>query len=99
MLHECCGHGLILRLTGRAVIATPWYYCDLVALAHRPSAFLTSRLEALVIIEGRVLSKEPDQTAVFEGVQQPYVRITIARLDNPDVHAEARIVDQRDIPV
>lgn len=52
-----------------------------------------------MIIEGKVLSKEPDQTAVFEGVQQPYVRVTIARLDNPDIHAEARIVGQRDIPV
>ncbi len=52
-----------------------------------------------MIIEGKILSKEPDQTAVFEGVQQPYVRVMIARLDNPDVHSKARIVGQRDIPV
>lgn len=52
-----------------------------------------------MIIEGRVLEKEPNLSAVFGGVQQPYVRVTIARLDHPDVHAEARIVGQSDIPV
>lgn len=52
-----------------------------------------------MIIEGTVLSKEPDLTAVFDGVQQPYVRLTIARLDRPEVHAEARVVGQSDIPV
>lgn len=44
------------------------------------------------IIEGTIVSKEEGLTAVFEGVEQSYVRCTIARLDNPDVHAEARIV-------
>ena len=52
-----------------------------------------------MIIEGKVLSKEPGLSAVFEGVQQPYVRVTISRLDHPDVHSEARIVGQSDIPV
>jgi hypothetical protein len=52
-----------------------------------------------MIIEGRVLSKETGLTAVFEGVEQPYVRCTIARLDNPQIHAEARIVGLSDIPV
>ena len=52
-----------------------------------------------MIIEGKVLSKEPDLSAVFEGVLQPYVRITLARLDHPEVHAEARIVGRSDIPV
>jgi hypothetical protein len=52
-----------------------------------------------VIIEGRVLSKETGLSAVFEGVEQPYVRCTIARLDNPQIHAEARIVGMSDIPV
>jgi hypothetical protein len=52
-----------------------------------------------VIIEGRVVSKEPGLSAVFGGVEQPYVRVTITRLDNPKIHAEARIVGQSDIPV
>jgi hypothetical protein len=52
-----------------------------------------------VIIEGRVVSKEPGLSAVFGGVEQPYVRVTIVRLDNPKVHAEARIIGQGDIPV
>ncbi len=51
------------------------------------------------IIEGRVISKEPNLTAVFEGQEQPYVRVTIARLDRPEVHSEARVVGQSDIPV
>ncbi len=52
-----------------------------------------------MIIEGRVVSKEPNLSAVFGGQEQPYVRITIARLDNPNIHAEARIIGQSDIPV
>jgi hypothetical protein len=52
-----------------------------------------------MIIEGRVVSKEPGLSAVFEGTEQPYTRVTIARLDNPQIHAEARIVGQGDIPV
>jgi hypothetical protein len=52
-----------------------------------------------MIIEGRVVSKEPGLSAVFAGVEQPYTRVTIARLDHPEVHSEARIVGQSDIPV
>ncbi|MFI5273220.1 MAG: hypothetical protein ACHQ4H_09350 [Ktedonobacterales bacterium] len=48
-------------------------------------------------IEGMIVAKEPGLRASFEGTEQPYVRITIARLDNPDVHAEARIVGVNDI--
>jgi hypothetical protein len=52
-----------------------------------------------MIIEGRVVSKEPHLSAFFEGKEQPYVRCAIARLDHPEVHAEARIVGMEDIPV
>ena len=52
-----------------------------------------------MIIEGTIVSKEPGLTAVFAGVEQPYVRCVIARRDNPEVHAEARVVGRDDIPV
>jgi hypothetical protein len=52
-----------------------------------------------MIIEGTIVSKEPGLTAVFAGVEQPYVRCVIARQDNPEVHAEARVVGRSDIPV
>ena len=54
-----------------------------------------------MIIEGTILSKEPGLSAIFAGVEQPYVRCTIARLDNPEVHAEARIVglSELDVPI
>ena len=52
-----------------------------------------------MIIEGTVLSKETGLSASFGGVEQPYVRCTIARLDNPVVHAEARVVGLSDLPV
>jgi hypothetical protein len=51
------------------------------------------------IIEGTVLSKETGLSASFGGVEQSYVRCTIARLDHPDVHAEARVVGLTDLPV
>ena len=51
------------------------------------------------IIEGTIVTKEPNLTAFFEGMEQPYVRCTIARLDNPQIHAEARIIGQPDIDV
>ena len=51
-----------------------------------------------VIIEGTIIAKETGLSAVFEGVEQPYVRCVIARLDAPEVHAEARIVGLRDMP-
>ena len=52
-----------------------------------------------MVIEGTVLSKETGLRAIFEGVEQPYVRCTIARLDQPEVHAEARVVGLEDLPV
>jgi hypothetical protein len=52
-----------------------------------------------MIIEGRVLEKEPGLSAFFEGVEQPYVRCVIARLDDPERHAEARVVGLTDLPV
>ena len=52
-----------------------------------------------MLIEGTVLTKETGLRASFEGVEQPYVRCTIARLDQPAVHAEARIVGLEDLPV
>lgn len=51
-----------------------------------------------MIIEGTILEKEGGLHAVFEGVERPYVRLVIARLDNPEVHAEARVVGAPDIP-
>jgi hypothetical protein len=50
------------------------------------------------IIEGTVVSKETGLRAVFEGVEQPYVRCVVARLDDPQRHAEARVVGLEDIP-
>ncbi len=52
-----------------------------------------------MVIEGTILSKDTGLTAFFEGVEQPYVRCTIARLNNPDVHAEARIIGMADLDV
>jgi hypothetical protein len=54
-----------------------------------------------MIIEGTILSKEEGLSATFAGVEQPYVRCTIARLDHPEVHSEARIVglERLDAPV
>ncbi len=52
-----------------------------------------------MIIEGTIVNKETGLTAFFEGVEQPYVRCTISRLDNPEVHAEARIVGITDLDV
>jgi hypothetical protein len=51
-----------------------------------------------MIIEGTILTKETGLSASFAGVEQPYVRCTVARLDNPEVHSEARIVGVSDIP-
>lgn len=51
-----------------------------------------------MVIEGTLVAKETDLSAVFEGVEQPYVRCTIARLDDPSRHAEARVVGMRDVP-
>jgi hypothetical protein len=52
-----------------------------------------------MIIEGRVLEKEPGLSAYFEGMEQPYVRCVISRLDAPERHAEARVVGLSDLPV
>lgn len=50
------------------------------------------------IIEGTVVSKETGLRAVFEGAEQPYVRCVVARLDDPQRMAEARVVGLEDIP-
>lgn len=50
-------------------------------------------------IEGTVLSKETGLRASFEGVEQSYVRCTIARVDDPERHAEARVIGIEDLPV
>ena len=52
-----------------------------------------------MIIEGRVLEKETGLSAYFEGMEQPYVRCVISRLDAPERHAEARVVGRADLPV
>ena len=52
-----------------------------------------------MVIEGTIIAKETGLSAIFEGVEQPYTRITIARLDQPEVHAEARVVGASDIPI
>ncbi len=51
-----------------------------------------------MIIEGTILTKETGLSASFAGVEQPYVRCMVARLDSPEVHSEARIVGVSDIP-
>lgn len=50
-----------------------------------------------MVIEGTIVTKESGLTATFSGVEQPYVRCMIARLDNPDVQSEARIIGAADI--
>lgn len=49
-------------------------------------------------LEGTILTKETGLHATFAGTDQPYVRCVIARLDDPERHAEARIVGLVDIP-
>jgi hypothetical protein len=51
-----------------------------------------------LIIEGTVVSKETGLRASFGGVEQPYVRCVVARLDAPERMAEARVVGVEDIP-
>ena len=51
-----------------------------------------------ILIEGTIQTKEPGLRAVFEGKEQPYVRCVVARLDDPQRHAETRIVGLEDIP-
>ncbi len=48
-------------------------------------------------IEGTILTKETGLHASFEGKDQPYVRCVVARLDDPERHAETRIVGLEDI--
>lgn len=49
-------------------------------------------------LDGTILTKETGLHATFEGKDQSYVRCVIARLDDPERHAEARIVGHEDIP-
>lgn len=50
------------------------------------------------IVEGRILEKEEGLRASFSGEEQPYVRATLARLDDPDRHVEVRIVGEVALP-
>jgi hypothetical protein len=50
-----------------------------------------------MIIEGTIVSKESGLRASFAGQEQPYVRCVIARLDDPERHAEARIIGIEDL--
>lgn len=50
------------------------------------------------LIEGTVVTKEIGLRASFEGVEQPYVRCVVARLDDPARKAEARVIGVEDIP-
>lgn len=50
-----------------------------------------------IMLEGTILTKEIGLRATFEGKEQPYVRCVIARLDDPQRHAEARIIGVEDI--
>ncbi|WIG60550.1 MAG: hypothetical protein OJF49_003298 [Ktedonobacterales bacterium] len=52
-----------------------------------------------MVIEGTIVSKETGLSAIFEGVEQPYVRCMVARLENPDVQSEARIVGISDLAI
>jgi hypothetical protein len=52
-----------------------------------------------MVIEGTIVSKETGLSATFGGVEQPYVRCIIARLDDPQRHAEARVIGMSDVPV
>ncbi|MEO7001633.1 MAG: hypothetical protein ABI068_07505 [Ktedonobacterales bacterium] len=51
------------------------------------------------IIEGTLVSKEPQLSASFGGMEQPYVRCVVSRLDDPERHAEARVVGLSDLPM
>jgi len=51
-----------------------------------------------IVIEGTIETKETGLRAIFEGKEQPYVRCVVARLDDPERHAETRIVGLADIP-
>ncbi len=54
--------------------------------------------EVGTLIEGTVVTKEIGLRASFEGVEQPYVRCVVARLDDPERKAEARVIGVEDIP-
>ncbi len=49
-------------------------------------------------LEGTIVEKETGLRASFQGSERPYVRVTIARLDAPEVMRHARIYDVEEIP-
>ena len=49
-------------------------------------------------LEGTIVEKEVGLRASFQGVERPYVRVTVARLDAPEVMRHARIYDVEEIP-
>ena len=51
-----------------------------------------------MVIEGTVISAETGLSATFQGVEQPYARCVVARLDDPTRHVEARILGPTELP-
>jgi len=49
-------------------------------------------------LEGTIVEKETGLRASFQGTERPYVRVTVARLDAPEVMRHARIYDVEEIP-
>jgi len=52
-----------------------------------------------MVIEGTVVHKEPGQRLLFEGRERDAVHCTVARLDDPERHAECYVLDQTDLPL
>lgn len=50
------------------------------------------------ILEGTIVEKEAGLRASFQGTERPYVRVTVSRLDAPEVMRHARIYDVAEIP-
>ena len=49
-------------------------------------------------LEGTIVEKEAGLRASFQGEERPYVRVTVSRLDAPEVMRHARIYDVPEIP-
>lgn len=50
------------------------------------------------MLEGTITTKETGLHASFDGIEQSYVLCTIARIHNPDITSQARIIGMADIP-
>lgn len=51
-----------------------------------------------MIIEGTIVHKDPGQRLMFEGQERAAVHCTLARLDDPQRHAECYVLDQMELP-